>query len=408
MENAGTDPALTQYCVLPVGWDTGWKAAKAARGSRPVGVVGIGDEILAGKGATDIMADSCWATLRASLTARDGGVCCGDYFSFLYDANVGLAPAVPPIVLAGVTSTDWNASYGGFGYCIGQAAKANSPLVSCTPPYAVVGFDILYVDYATGSWTYKIDGGVAHTVTCTGAGTIAGSSVKKVSITGLTAGTHTLTINATGTTAAACSILGVTAYAATTGLAFANMAWAGMGLYTGSAPHNALSDTGAAPVDKRSLYQGYSGTTASPTALTGLSFPAQPDLAIVALGMNDALQSVTKGNFRDALLSLVYALRYGTGDVGSVLIVAPYVADGQLAAATAVTDQDYTAAASTAYRDIKAAMLEVAQSCCCGFVDVQRLFGRTPYTNGWITSATDGSPTPAGHLKMAVLLNGVL
>ena len=180
-----------------------------------------------------------------------------------------------------------------------------------------------------------------------------------------------------------------------------------MGLVTGQSANNALSDTGKFPVDRRSLYQGYQGTTATPTFLTGLGFPTQPDLAIIALGVN-ANQSVSKANFRDALVALVGSLRYGKSDACSIVIMPCYTADGQIASSTAVTNQDYTASAAAAYRDIKAAMLEVAQTYECAYVDIHQLFGRTPVANGWITSATNIHPTVAGYSKMANLLKSIL
>jgi lysophospholipase L1-like esterase len=156
------------------------------------------------------------------------------------------------------------------------------------------------------------------------------------------------------------------------------------------------------------LYQGYQGTTAAPAQLSGLGFPAQPDLAIVALGVNDASNSVAKTTFRDALDRLVWSLRYGKSDACSIIIVAQYTADGTLTTATSVANSDYTAGVTTAYRDIKAAMIEVAQAHTCALVDVHGAFGRKPVTNGWITSVSDIHPTTAGIIKTANLLNAIV
>jgi hypothetical protein len=408
VSDPGYDPSLAQYCLLPVGWDAGWRLAKAQRGSRLVTITGIGDSIMAGQGSTDPMRDSFWALLRAGLLARDGGQLGGDHYGWSYNPGLGLATAVPPLVLAGVATTDWTTYYAGYTLGVFQAAKPNAPFVTFTAPYAVTGFEIVFLDYAAGTWTYQVDGGAAQTVTCVSAGSVVTCTVRKQVISGLAPGMHTLTINALGSTANICNILGVSSLCSGVGLAFANCSLPGYGLVTGFALHASLSDTGAFPYDKRALYQGYMGPTAAPTALTGFGFPTQPDLAIVALGVNDAGQSVTRAAFRDALLALVYSLRYGRGDGGSIVLLAPYMPDGVLSTATSVTDQDITFEAVTAYRDIKAAMLEVAQTCGCAFVDVQRMFGRTPVTNGWVTSVSDLHPTPAGHLKIANLLSSIL
>ena len=392
------------FLSLPAGWDTAWKAAKANAGSQRVNVVGIGDSILAGQNATDILIDSAWARLRASLLAANGNALGGDHYGLLYSALYGMPTATYPLTV-NASATGF---YCGFNYAAFSSGANVSGFVTCTPPYAVTGFDILYLDYATGSWTYTVDGGSNTTVNTTGPGNAAGATVKKVSITGLALGTHTLTINGNTSGGNTCNILGVTAYAASSGLCFANMGWAGMGLVTGQSANNALSDTGKFPPDRLALYQGYQGTTAAPTSLSGLGFPAQPDLAIIALGVNDANQGVSRANFRDALERLVWSLRYGKNDACSVAIVAMYTTDGTLATATSVANQDYTNNVAPAYRDVCAAMVEVAQTQGCAYVDVHGLFGRQPFTNGWIHAANDIHPTPAGYQKIANLLASIL
>lgn len=397
------NPLIAKYCILPSNWDDAWKAAKANARNQYASVVGIGDSITAGQGATDIMVDAWWPKLRSSILAANGNLQGGDHYSALYTSAFGVFTATPPVTIDHQSgTTNFNAAwmttiYNGSG----------TPFMHCTPPYNVVGFDILYMDYSAGTWTYNIDGGANTTVTTTGPGTAAGSTVKKISITGLSAGTHTLNINGSGT-ANVCNIAGITAYAASSGICFANMGWPGMGLYTGTTTHNALADTGQFPPDRLALYQGYTGTTAAPTALKGLGFPAQPDLALIAFGINDATQGSSKANFRDTLDRLVYSLRYGKNDACSVVIVPMYMNDGNLAAATVVANSDYTASATTAYRDLRDAMQEVAINEGCAFVDVHNLFGRAPFTNGWSTSVSDVHPTPAGHAKIANLLASIL
>ena len=397
-----------QFLYLPTGWDAAWKAAKATIGSQRVNVVGIGDSVIAGQNSTDIMINSAWAVLRSKLLAANNNALGGDHYSLLYSAKYGLGTATPPVVINGTQGTDYAPYYCGFTYGSFAGATTLTPAVTCTPPYSVVGFDILYIDFAAGSWTYNVDGGSNTTVTTTGPGTAAGAIVKKVSITGLTAGAHTLNINTNASGANTCCILGINVYAASSGLCFANMGWFGMGLVTGQNTNNALSDTGKFPPDRLALYQGYQGTTAAPTSLTGLGFPAQPDLAIIEFGINDANQSVARGTFRDALDRLVWTLRYGKNDACSIMIVAAYTADGTIASSISVANQDYTAGQITAYRDLCAAMYEVAQVQGCAYVDVHGSFGRKPVTNGWVTSVSDIHPTVTGYAKMANLVSSIL
>lgn len=399
-----------QYMYLPYGWDNAWQAAKSNVATQQVRVVGIGDSIMQGWGSTDFMVDSWWAKLRAALLAANGNALGGDHYGLLYSAAFdtatgGPTTATPPLVFGGTYNTDYAPNQAGYNF-VAYNNNALTPYLTCTPPYSVTGFDIVYDDYSPGTWTYSIDSGGTTTVTCTGNSTSAGSIVKKVSITGLSSGTHTLKINCTSS-AATCNIFGVTAYVNTsTGLAFGNMGWPGMGLYAGST--TALADTSQFPVDRLAMYQGFTGTVASPTALSGFGFPAQPDLAIIAFGVNDAYQSVSRANFRDALDRLVWSIRYGKADAASIVLVAMWGPDGTAASSTVVTNTDYTSTMATPYRDIRAAMLEVAQNEQCAFVDVHGAFGRKAVTNGWITSTSNIHPTPAGHTKIANLLGSIL
>lgn len=392
---------------LPQGWDAAWKAAKANAGSQRVNVVGIGDSIMAGQNSTDIMVDSFWAKLRAGVLAANGSKLGGDHYGLLYSFYYGLPTATYPIVVSG-TGADNAGYYAGFNYANFGGQTTQTPNIRCTPPYQVTAFDIWYIDYSTGTWNYNVDGGANTTVNCTGPGTGAGCIVKKVSITGLTLGTHTLNINTTSSGSNTCNILGVTAYVGTTGLCFANMAFPGMGIFTGQQAHNALNDSTQFPPGRLALYQGYQGTTAAPTALSGLGFPTQPDLALLTLGVNDANQGVTRAQFRDALDGLVWSLRFGKNDACSIVIMAPWTTDGVLTTATTVADQDYTLNVAYNYRDIQAAMVEVAQVHGCAYVDIHSAFGRQPVANGWIHNASDIHPTPAGYLKMANLINSIL
>jgi lysophospholipase L1-like esterase len=405
----GTLKSLGRYLYLPLGWDDAWIAAKANAGSQRVDITAIGDSITNGWNATDIMVDSWWAKFRASLLASNS--LAGDFYSMLYSSSFainygGPGTATPPLIVSGAYGDQYSGTYGAFGINMYTSGFA-SPLLTCTPPYDVVGFDIIYLDFAAGTWNYKIDSGSTVNVTCTGPSSFDGAIVKKITITGLAVGTHTLTINAPNA-GGICNIEGITAYKATTGLCFANMGIPGQGLYTGSQVGNALANTTQFPPDRIALYQGYQGTTASPTSLIGLGFPAQPDLAIIALGVNDAGQSVSRANFRDTLDRLIWSLRYGKNDACSIIIMAMWAPDGTAASSTTVTSYDYDSVTHAAYRDLKAAMLECAQVNNCAFVDVHSLFGRFPVTNQWIASTSDLHPSSAGHLKIANLIGTIV
>ena len=402
------------YIFAPNGWDAAWKAAVANRWDQRVCITGIGDSVMSGFECSDFMATSWWAVLRAALLNKYGQLA-GDHYSPLYSAangTGGQSTATYPVVVAGVANTDYAIESDFFTCPVYFVSNAQNPLVSVTPPYSVVGFDVFYVDGYNGSFSWAVDGGGATTVTTSGPGTAAGSKLGVVRITGLTAGTHTLKLrNTSGAWTG--GIVGVTCWAASTGLAFANMGWPGFGLCkSGSGDANlCLCTTAGQPPDKRALYQGYLGTTAAPTALTGLGFPTQPDLAIVALGLNDAYNASppTRTVFRDNLQYLLQSLRFGKGGACSVMLVANWGPDGLPASATQVQNTDFVGADRVpVYHDFRAAMAELAQTCCCAYVDVYSALGANPVTNGWIRGADDTHPTDAGHAKMAALIGGLL
>lgn len=399
-----------QYLYLPAGWDTAWQAAKKASGSTPAVVAAIGDSITAGQNSSDIMGTSWYAKMRAAILAQ-GYTLGADYYGLLYSSAIGglSLPNGAPVVVNGTNGTNYAVNYSAYNRMIFSATTALSSLVTCTPPYNVVGFDIIYLDYASGTWSYQVDGGTATTVTTTGPGTGAGCMLKKVSITGLTAGSHTLAINSIGTTANVCNIIGITAYAVqSSGIRFANHGWPGLGLVNGNATHNALADTGQFPPDRLALHQGYQGTTAAPTALSGFGFPAQPDLAIVALGINDASFGTTATQFEDNLRRLIQVLRYGKQDSCSILIIGMYTADNLVQSSTTVPSTDYTAAATAGIQELYDGMRMVAQEYGCAYASVHTMMGRTPASNGWTASATNIHPTDAGYAKIATLIGQVI
>ena len=403
-----------QYCYLPPGWDAAWRTAKTNVGSSRIVVTGIGDSIMQGWMASDVLTTSWWALLRSAILTANGNALSGDHYNLMLSAAAvaifgGPGTATYPFVIAGTANTNYGLDVGMYNYAAFNIT-AQSPFITFTTPYVCTAFDILYVDgFQAGSWSYKVDGGSATTVTTSGSGSTSNGQIKKISVSSLSNTTHTVVINSLDANFGSCIIGGITTYKSTTGVTFANMGWPGMGLITGSqANNNLFSGTNATPIDRVALYQGYTGTVASPTALSGFGFPTQPDLAIIALGVNDASASVTRANFRDGLDRLVWSLRYGKSDACSILLLANWGPDGTLGTSSTITNQDQTANSWTAYRDLRAAMLEVAQAEECAYVDIHGFFGRKPVTNGWINSATDIHPTTSGHSKIETLLSALV
>lgn len=396
---------------LPTGWNNAWINAKQQSGNRQVNVVFIGDSIMAGWNASDMLQTSFYGLIRNSLISNNANRLCGDHYPLVYSSTVndivgGPGTATYPLTVNGVNGTNYLIVDGAYSNQILNLI-AQDGMVVCNPLYPVIGFDIVYMDYNAGSWTYQIDGGGANTVTTTGPNTNDGATIKKLSITGLPLGNHTLTINALATVQT-CIIIGITTYIANTGIAFCNNSWPGMGLYNGPGTNQNLWMTASAPPDRISLYQGYQGTTAAPTALSGFGFPAQPDLAIIGFGVNDAGMSTTRPQFRDALTRLVQSINYGKNNNVSIIIAAMWCADGTLASSTTVANQDQTSDMLTFYHDIQAAMLEVAQSYNCAYVNIHSLFGQLAITNGYIGDPSSEHPTDLGHKLIANTLLPIL
>lgn len=402
-----------QYLYLPPGWDAAWKAAKANSGSTAAVVSGIGDSVTGGYGSSDALSKSWWALVRAAILAESGMSLGGDYYDLKWAGATFTGPnqSVSPIVQHGAVTTDYVSGYGSYTFYSRSTTTTLTPWLTFTSPYACVAIDIVYLDFAAGApgWSYQVDGGTAVNVTTTGNGTAAASSIKKISITGLTSGVHTIAINSKGIAAGIC-ICGFATYAqASAGLRFANHGWQGMGLVaSGASSQDALADTTQFPPDRLGLHQGYTGTTGSPTTLRGFGFPTQPDLAIVGFGINDAIGAGSAATYRDALRRLCQALRYGKSDACSILIVGMYWGDGSTVSSTSVNNGDWTGTQYPVLQDLYEAMRKVAMEYNCAYASAHTLLGRTPATNGWTTSATDGHPTDSGHSKIATLLEPVL
>lgn len=354
------------------------------------------------------MSSTWFPQIRSQLLGQ-GLYLSGDHYGIAYtsvEASINTYGITnPPVTLHGTPGGDYDAFTGAYNKIIGNI-NALTPLVSCTPGYHVTGFDIIYVDYtSTGSWSYNVDGGSNTTVTCTGADTSAGAVVKKVQIRGLTSGTHTLNINS-GAVANSILFAGITCYASTSsGIVFANLGWPAVGIAGGSMY---MTDSSFSPPDRLALYQGYTGTTASPTALSGFGVPMQPDLAICGFVINDAFQVASLADFENATRRMVHSLRYGKSDACSILFLGPYVFNSNAASSTVIAASDGTGSTVPGIQEYYDCLRQVAQEYCCAYASIHTAFGQKPVTNGWVVSTSNFHPSDSGHTKMASLIGSVL
>jgi lysophospholipase L1-like esterase len=167
-----------------------WVAARAARDTAPVRILGIGDSIM--EGDQNTVATRWWNKLQDGLRATypvagspPGGL---GFIPALYIATNSITN---PIVYTGTKTP----STGGLGMGRGYQLSAGA---TATLTFTGTGVDIIYLVGSTaGNFTWAVDGGGATTVNSNAAATARGFSVQ---IRGLTAGSHTVVVTAVGTT----------------------------------------------------------------------------------------------------------------------------------------------------------------------------------------------------------------
>lgn len=406
--SGGGSSVLHKYFYLPDGWNDTWVAAKANNANTPAWLTGIGDSVMIGQNASNYLTKSFFSLLRTNLLTKYSLY--GDFYSMDNTSNWGNVNASSPSFPIVVNAVSPSTTYAVFGRTISFGSNLAFPAVTFTTPYACTQVDIYYVDYASGTWGYNVDGGSTTIVTNTGPGTAAGAIVKKVSLTGLSNTTHTIQVGGAGASQNANVPLfaGFACYSnPAAGVGFANMGVNGMGIFTGAQTNNNLSDQNKWPVDRVALYQGYQGTTASPTAQSGFGFPTQPALAIIQFNINDIVNGTTETNFKEGYRRLIHALRYGYKNC-SILFHIPWLADGDVASSTIVTSTDYTAGQYPTYRDMIRWIYELAFAYKCAILNTHAKWGVIPVTDGNVHSATDIHPTDQGYADVANDLNTIL
>lgn len=393
-----------KYMYLPIGWDDCWKIAKANSNNVAAVISGIGDSVMIGENASDYQSTSFFSLMRANLLKSY--LLNGDYFSLENCSNNGPATPTYPITFQHSPSF----SYAALGRTGSYGATPAFPSVTFTTPYACTQIDIVYLDYAAGTWGYNIDGGSTQIVTPTGPGTSAGAIVKKISLTGLSNAVHTIQVGGAGASqnANALIIMGFASYANPgSGIGFANMGVEGQGIVASPQSNNFLTDSAKFPPDKIGLFQGYQGTTANPTSLTGFGFPTAPSLAILNNMINDTTNSATETNFKTGYVRLIQSLRRGTKNC-SILFVIPWLADANTPGSSLVAANEFTGTQYQTYRDTIKWIYDLAKVFNCGVINIHAKWGEIPIADGNVHSVTDIHPTDQGYADMGAQLNSIL
>lgn len=381
-----------KYLFAPDQWDTNWRSALRASATTPVGIACIADSFAYGDSQlTNFMTQPWWTLFRADLLSKytQGGDFWLPSFSQEYLTQFSQTFfGTPPFSSINATN---RSLVGGNQFGAGvwwSAAMAATNLWTFTTPYACTDIDIITLDWATGNWTYTVDGGATQTVTI--ASVTSPQTFRRTQITGLSNTTHTVVC--TGASAGFAHMLsGVATYKSrTTGLRFGWCHTAGFSAATYVA--------GSIPTGNGQWYvwQGQSGASA-----TGFGFPSQPDLAIIALGINDS----TGGGYpiegyQAAMRKLCQALRRGKQDC-SILFVANSNPDGDN---SELTTTFVNANQWPLYID---RMLNIAIDYNCALVNFHAKWGELGLSNGFQTIANP-HPTVNGCIDINATLAAIL
>jgi hypothetical protein len=381
-----TSPAPHVY--TPKGWDSVWKAGKAASGTTPAWCTWIGDSYMQGSVCSDFMVKSFRAICTAGLVAKYTRY--GDFWPVSYSTDFvtfsgGTFNGTPPWTVNSTTSRaylSWMlskpASY--------SASNAANPILTFVTPYACTALDILHSPNAVGSWQYSVDGGATQTVNTT-----ATAAETRIPITALANTTHTVTIfNIVN--ANACIIDGICTYANTTGVGYGHLAYSGASMRDYISPSNS-------PSPRNYILQGRERST----VYTGnFGFPTQPHLAIIALGLNDTTQQLSLSLYEYGLADMCEALRGGRQNA-SILIL------GQSSPDT--IHSDVTTGLSNTFnqtwRHYLAAQERVAHAYNCAWVNIHAKWGDSGAALGFQAVAQQ-HPNDNGHADIAAVLGALI
>jgi lysophospholipase L1-like esterase len=147
-------------------------------------------------------------------------------------------------------------------------------------------------------------------------------------------------------------------------------------------------------------------------AATGFGFPTQPNLTIIALGINDCNNARSETDFRNGLQRFIQATRRGNPN-SSILLVSCYYPFNNQSGLSAYSgfaysdDNNSGFANGDGWNAFKTAMARVARAYSCGFVDLEQRWGATPVAKGFLPN-NDIHPTDAGHQDMANAILAVI
>lgn len=363
----GVDGELlaSRFSIIPSGWDAGWRTALASVNSGLARVSVIGDSQTYGYYASSLQTTSWFGLIRSALQAKYGdggsGLQTTAFSTTVLNNEARNASVINAWIAAGdligQTGT-WTEIYNGTdgpGGSVLRTVVLNSSLTFTVRGTRV---DIFYqsIPNATaGTLRYSVDGGAAVDVSTFRA---TQGAVETITLTGLSAGNHTVVISAPdadGSTKgiSVCSVSGRNS----TGVVVDRCARGGQVSYvinnvpaaTWTTGNGALTWGGAA----QNLRGGVGGWN-------GGSY-RNADLIMIALGANDAAQStgsITPDTYFSNFKKYLVDVRESNPSASILLI-------GQLRGAPSVE-----AAATQYFANYMGKLEELCAAFNCGFINV--------------------------------------
>jgi lysophospholipase L1-like esterase len=417
----GAQPWIT----LPGNWYAGaWFTAKASNFSSPAWILFDGDSVTNGLNPANsgYLATGWPDQLRTSLLASTAAAVYGDFYA-IWGYTFG-AGAADPVNEGFATPLTGSTQYeGGFGSCLTNGSNNTWFQILTTsqiPGWTggnVTGFDLVYYDFGSCTWGFTIDGGQGGSPTVSGAtwngsmwvvtntgGSFAAGNVKKVTVRGLTSGSHVIEYGQVSS-AGNCMWIGLSLFTGNTGgIGFVRSAYSGRRAVDAACA--AGSGAGYAgtlstfPNDKIALWSG-SGPTNATAQITPapFGFPTQPALAFIGFGINDAACFIAPGAYGDAIERRIIALRRGVANANIALVAMSY---------PDVHNSDNNLPGDgQRYVRYKNVLAELATAYSCAYVDIDAKWGGTPVGQGFQVSG-NVHPTAAGHADIASLIAGII
>lgn len=352
----GGSAAATSYTVLPSGWDSGWRAGLASGFAR---VAVAGDSLASGLLCSDLDTKSWVRLMAADLQAKygDGGSGFkGSSHSVAGINSAAYTTALPAACMWATTGT-WDQNLtncdGPHGSVL-QAKTAGATLSYSRARGTTI--EIFYLNgnsAAFGNWSYQIDGGgwVSGGSTNTGA-----QSIGVKTITGLSAGNHTVQVRADDASASVffffCGIRASNA----TGVRVDNY---GRGSYIAQVFNNEVGGTFTTTGGQ--VFGGASSGLFGPAGKWSGGSLNPCDLAIWSLGLNNARFTTpvtTPQMFYRAGQQYLEDVRAGNANA-SLMIVMPHRGDPSFEDANNRYYGQYVAAAKQLADQFGAAFVDV-------------------------------------------------